>query len=235
MPKKIAIVTGGAARVGREISEYLLSNNWQVIIFYHRSEGEALAIQKLYPQAIIMPIDLAVQNDYDQIISDLTQQHGELSLLINNAAIFTNDHALQLDTKILYDHMQVNFFSPLLLSCAFAKKLEGGEGNVINIIDAQINKYHKNFFSYQLSKASLLQATKKLALQLAPFCRVNAICPGYISRRDDQNEERFSELVNSTPLKIVSQMNEICQAINFILESASVTGAEIVIDGGLQL
>lgn len=237
--EKIALITGGSTRIGKDIALSLARNNWQIVIHYNQSATEA---QKLCEQikqskgnAICIYSDLNNLQNGDEIFTEINKKLGVVSLLINNAAIFENDHLHNLSNESLNKHMQINCIAPILLAKSFVAQNPHGKLNIINLLDYLAIKITSDFFSYSLSKSALLNATKQMALQFAPACRVNAISPGYVLKNDKQSEEHFAKSVQNTPLKIATTTEQICNAIEFILKTDSMTGNNIIIDSGKHL
>lgn len=235
IPKKIALVTGGATRIGKEISLFLEKTGWYVIILYNKSSVDANLLAKESKNFFTAQCDLSELSNLDNLFTTLLKSHGKIDLLINNAAMFENDNIQNLSPYSLEKHMRINCLAPIILGKEMIKQNPQHGTNIINIIDGSASKYSSNFFSYKLSKTALLQATKEMALQLAPNCRVNSISPGYVIHSTNQTQESFSKMVNKTPLETATKTTEICAAIDFILNSPSMTGADIILDGGASL
>src|SRR5690606_37763281 len=108
-------------------------------------------------------------------------------------------------------------------------------GNIVNIIDQRVWRLTPKFFSYTLSKAGLWTLTQTMAQALAPRVRVNAIGPGPVLPSSRQSAEGFAAQVQAVPLQRQAQLSEICAAVRFILESPSMTGQMIALDGGQHL
>jgi len=237
--KKIALITGGSTRIGKEVALFLSENNWQVVIHYNHSATEAqklcASINQAEGKAICIHSDFNKLKYGDAICAEINSKIGLVSLLINNAAIFENDNFLELSNASLDKHMQINCIAPILLAKSFVEQNPYKKLNIINLLDCSATKIKNGFFSYNLSKSALLNATKKMAVQLAPSCRVNAISPGHVLKNDKQSEEHFTKMVQNTPLKMATSTDQICNAIDFIIKTDSMTGNNIIIDSGEHL
>ena len=237
--EKTAFITGGSTRIGKDIALFLARNNWQVVIHYNKSATEAQklceSIKQTKGNAICIHSDLNNLQNGDEIFAEINKKFGRVSLLINNAAIFENDHLLNLSNESLNKHMQINCIAPILLAKSFVEQNPHEKLNIINLLDCTAIRITNDFFSYGLSKSALLNATKQMALQFAPTCRVNAISPGYVLKNDRQSEEHFSKSVQNTPLKIATTTEQVCNAIEFIIKTESMTGNNIILDSGEHL
>jgi len=223
--KKIALVTGAAKRIGREIAFHLASKGWHIAIHYNLSEKEAIVTHNKIPNSTLVQADLNRLESIDSFFLEVQQKVGDPTLLINNASIFERDQK-QITVEKLTSHMNINCFAPILLSQKFSS-LSKDKKNIINIVDSFIHNPTKNFLSYNLSKIGLLYATKCLATQLSPNCRVNSISPGMVIAPENKEEkEIFKNLINSNKHKETS-IKDILDAIDTILETESMNGEDI--------
>lgn len=239
-PPGTALVTGGGRRIGRAIAQGLAARGWAVAIHHGRSrdEAEALAaaIRAEGGRAMTLGADLADPSALDGLIDRAAQALGPVSLLVNNASLFEPDDAASVDAAGFDAHMAVNLRAPVLLARAFAARLpEGMEGNIINIIDQRVWRLTPRFLSYTLSKAGLWTATRTLAQALAPRIRVNGIGPGPTLPNDRQAPGDFEAQVRAVPLARAPGMAELQRAVQFIIETPSLTGQMLALDGGQHL
>jgi len=234
------MVTGAAKRVGQAIALDFASRGWSVAVHYRKSEREAhevvAKISSKGGTAIAIRADLAREEEVQQLVRLATRALGPLFCLINNASTFERDGALDA-TRASWDlHMEGNLRAPLVLIQHFVRQLEpGDQGNVISIIDQRVWNLTPHFVSYTVSKAALWTLTRTLALALAPTVRINAIGPGPILPSIHQTKESFGRLCATLPLQRGTTPEEICRAIQFILESPAMTGQMIALDGGQHL
>jgi NAD(P)-dependent dehydrogenase (short-subunit alcohol dehydrogenase family) len=103
---------------------------------------------------------------------------------------------------------------------------------VINLLDQRVWNLTPHFTTYTLSKAGLWTLTRTLAMALAPRIRVNGIGPGPTLRNERQSEAHFREQWENVPLARPTSPDEVCAAIRFILDTPSMTGQMIALDGG---
>jgi NAD(P)-dependent dehydrogenase (short-subunit alcohol dehydrogenase family) len=156
--------------------------------------------------------------------------------LINNASVFESDDAMTADNDSWDKHLEVNLHAPFLLSQALAKSLDGiVAGNIINIIDQRVLKLNPQYLSYTLSKSGLWTLTRTLAQSLAPTIRVNAIGPGPTLASIHQNDDDFQRETTSVLLGRGPDPKEIASTIAYILDTPSLTGQIIALDGGQHL
>jgi NAD(P)-dependent dehydrogenase (short-subunit alcohol dehydrogenase family) len=131
-----------------------------------------------------------------------------LNCLINNASLFENDNLQNFSEKGFTKHLNINLKAPAILIQNFKKLLKNSEGNIINIIDQRVEKLTPYFFSYTLSKSSLVTLTKTAAMRLAPNIRVNGISPGPTLKNARQSKSHFKKQWKSILLKKKSKVRK---------------------------
>ena len=182
-----------------------------------------------------MPISSRLE-DLAPLIEACGERLGTPTCLINNAACFEWDLLDSLTAESWAMHLDVNLRAPVFLTQAFARALPAHvSGNVINVIDQKVWRLNPDYFSYTIAKSALWTATQTLAQALAPRIRVNAIAPGPVLPARDQTEAEFAAECRSTLLKRVVSMDDVTGAVRFLLETPSITGQMIALDGGQHL
>jgi NAD(P)-dependent dehydrogenase (short-subunit alcohol dehydrogenase family) len=234
------LVTGAGRRLGRAIALDLAQSGWRVGVHYSTSAAEASRlvgeIEAMGGQAAMLQADLARLEDLVPLIGSCTESLGPPTCLINNAACFEWDSVESLDAATWAMHLDVNLRAPVFLTQAFARALPAHvSGNVINVIDQKVWRLDPDYFSYTIAKSALWTATQTLAQALAPRTRVNAIAPGPVLPARDQTEAEFAEECRSTLLKRAVSTDDVTRAVRFLLETPSITGQMIALDGGQHL
>ena len=234
------LVTGGARRIGREIASDLARAGWRVVIHHNSSQDDAHSLEKSLRdaggEAVALQCDLSDWQQAASLIKASVDAIGPLTCLINNASLFEQDEIESLDEALWQSHIAINLRAPVQLAQAFAAALPAElEGNIINIIDQRVWRLTPKFFSYTISKAALWTATQTLAQGLAPRIRVNAIGPGPTMPSPRQSADKFDDQQRSVPLQRGPEVDEIIQAVRFILDAHSMTGQMIALDGGQHL
>jgi NAD(P)-dependent dehydrogenase (short-subunit alcohol dehydrogenase family) len=237
---QLALITGGAVRIGRAIALRMAKSGFSVAVHYNRSKPEAeavvAAILEMGGTAACFQAEIGNHTQVEALIPAVNRAMGPLTCLVNNAAHFVDDRLPDLTSASLEAHLAVNLKAPLFLSQAFAAQLPDGEsGNVINIIDQRVLRPNPLFFSYTLSKSVLWAATKTMAQALAPRIRVNAIGPGPALGNSYQSEEEFEDERSAMPLGHGTAPEEIADTVLFILRAGAMTGQMIALDGGQHL
>ena len=234
----IALITGAGKRIGQHIARELAKAGWDIAGHYNSSkEGISDLAQEVKSsgrQLIPVQADLTDDQAVNAILPTITANLGAPSLLINNASLFAKDDITSLDSTLFDAHMAINLKAPLMLAKALSENLKG-KGNIINITDQRVFNPGSDFLTYTLSKTGLATATKTLAQALAPNIRVNAIAPGPVLQSIHQSAQEFAAECQATPLGHGTSLDEIVKAVHFILETPSMTGETIHLDGGQRL
>ena len=230
--RKLALVTGAAIRVGRYIAKRLAQLGYKIAVIYNNSASEAEEL-KIELSAIteisIYKVDLTNEIEVLNAINKIENEMGNIDVLINNASIYQNDNLYNSEINDIKNNFNIHVLSPLLLGRTIKS------GNIINILDAEIEHQLSKFFSYSLSKKTLHQLTKMMAFNMAPEVRVNSIALGPILFKSGQVREVFENLIVKSPLKKSASMEDLFKTIEFILNVSSITGQCIFLDGGIHL
>ncbi len=232
MSQKLALITGSSERLGKAMALKLAYNGWKIALHYNTSEKAAYEFAKeLLPTTDVMlfKADLSIEEQVVKLKEEVDEQMGEVTLLINNASIYKNDNITNLNSYNLEQNLNLHLSCPLYL----ARSMKSG--NVINIIDADIAHNMHKFFSYSLSKKALFELNKMMAYSLAPNIRVNAIAPGPILFKEGQDRELFDRLIAEAPLKNKASIEDLYNSIMFLINTPSITGQCIFLDGGRHL
>jgi NAD(P)-dependent dehydrogenase (short-subunit alcohol dehydrogenase family) len=222
---RVAIVTGAGKRVGRILAEGLLADGWQVVAHVRRPEDE------VPPGAIRAAADLADGKAAAEVI--LAACPAPPCLLVNNAARFAADSLDAFSPDELAAHMAVNVAAPALLTAAFAAAGGVGDRLVVNILDAKLAAPNPDFLSYTLSKAALAALTTLSAQSLGgQGIRVNAVAPALMLLSDGQSAENFERTHAFNPLGRGVEPQDVLRALRFLVDSPSLTGETLTLDGG---
>jgi NAD(P)-dependent dehydrogenase (short-subunit alcohol dehydrogenase family) len=238
--KNVALVTGGARRIGRCLVERLAREGYAVAIHCHRStqaaEEIAAAIRSTGGEAAVVQADLADASAVGGLVDSAARALGPVTLLVNNASEFQPDEVQTLSQERWDHHFAVNLRAPSFLARDFARQLPSDrEGCIINIVDQRVWKPTPQFFSYTLTKAALFTATQTMAQALAPRIRVNAIGPGPTLSNERQAAEDFAKQSDAVLLGHGGTPDEIADAVLYLARARSVTGQMIAVDGGQHL
>lgn len=238
--KPVALVTGGAKRIGAAIVEDLAAHGFAVAIHANTSLDEArhlaARIRERGGEAVAVAGDLTDAASMPGLVDAAAAALGPVQLLINSASVFKPDTAMQHDAAQWDAHFTVHVKAPVLLAARMAVLLpEGMEGLVVNIIDQRVWRLTPHYFSYTLSKAALWTATQTMAMAHAPRIRVNAIGPGPTLANERQEPADFQAQVDGVPLRRAPSLDEFGATIRHFWAARSITGQMIALDSGQHL
>lgn len=236
---KTAFITGAATRVGRAMALALGEMGYNIALHFATSEAEAQHTAALLRdsgrKAALVQGKLEDMNAAQWLADAQQQLHAPIGLLINNAGLLEREELPEFTAERFERQMHIHLKAPLLLSQAFTAQLpENAHGHIINITDScEGMSLSANFLSYTLAKKGLNEATRLLAISLAPRIRVNAIAPGLTLPRNEAEQAMFMRLQQRIPLKRTSSPDEVVNALRFLLTTPSITGQVIALNGGL--
>lgn len=240
--RRVAIVTGAAQRIGREVASTLARAGWNIVVHYRKSADEAAqAVGELARHGgrhCRLRADLALESETRMLFAEAVATMGRVDAVINNAALFDYDDAQSFGTSQLLEHMLPNLAAPVILAQELHRHVceRGcGQGVVVNLLDQKLGNPNPDFFSYTLSKSALKTATTLLAKSLAPLVRVVGLSPGLTLPSHLQTEDEFHSTHRLAPLGQASTPADIARAVLFLLDSPAITGIDLAVDGGQHL
>lgn len=240
LPKKSALVTGGARRIGRAICDGLANLGFSIAVHANSSLDEAESFARSLRDsgidAVALQADLRSEEATLNLIRQANQRLGGLGVIVNNASVFQPDWVTDFERETWDSHFDVHVRAPSILAGEFGRLLGGQEkGLIVNIIDQRVWAPTPNYYSYMLSKAAMLMATKTMAMSLAPRIRVNAIGPGPTLPNTRQTQADFEKQTSALLLGKGPDLSEFARTIAYFHGAPSVTGQMIALDGGQHL
>jgi NAD(P)-dependent dehydrogenase (short-subunit alcohol dehydrogenase family) len=238
MTQPLALVTGGAHRLGKAFALTLARMGYSIALHYRGSVVEAektvKEIRALGVDCLEIRADLTIPSKVDFLCSMLDEFHAPLKILVNSAAVMPVGASRDLELQDWDAALDLNLRAPFLLAQQAAKRMTDG-GLIVNISDVAAQKVWSHYPSYAVSKAGLETLTRLLARSLAPSIRVNAIAPGLVLPSDVVTKEQWEQLIERLPLKRAATLDEITDTLQFLINNEYITGQTIVVDGGYSL
>jgi pteridine reductase len=237
---KVALVTGGARRVGAEIVRRLHAAGADVLVHHHTSVREAAALVATLEagradSAQAVALDLLDTARLPALVEAAQRRFGRLDILVNNASTFYPTPVGEITETDWDDLLGTNLKAPLFLSQAAAPALRAARGLVLNIVDIHGLRPLRRHPVYGVAKAGLIMLTRSLARELGPEVRVNAIAPGPVmwpatAGADAALQEK---IVSRTLLRRNGSAADIARtALFFAADAPFVTGQVLPVDGG---
>lgn len=235
---KVALVTGGAHRVGKAIALALAQEGADIALHYGRSaaaaQETAAAIRALGRAVSVHQADLSRWDEAVALGQAALAAFGRVDILVNSASSFVPNDYLS-TTEADFDlALDVNVKGPFALSQVIARAMIAGEGGVIvNIVDEGALYPWRTHVAHGISKAALLALTRAQALNLGPKVRVNAVCPGPVLKPPDYTDEAWEALRRTNPLRALGTAEQVAETVLFLIAGPQfINGECIVLDGG---
>ncbi|HEX5792307.1 MAG TPA: pteridine reductase, partial [Rheinheimera sp.] len=222
----VALITGSAKRLGRQMIQTLHSAGYRVIIHcnHSRPEAENLAAslnQQRPDSAAVVQANLLDEAHWPVLIQQILACFNRLDALVNNASSFFPTPVATANTAQWQDLFGSNVKAPYFLCQALAPQLAKQQGAIINMVDIHAEKPLAQHSLYCMAKAALLMMTKSLARELAPTIRVNGIAPGAILWPPEQSvvlqEQDKAAILAQIPLQQLGTPQDIAQTLLFLL------------------
>lgn len=231
------LITGGARRLGRAIALDIATYGAHILLHYNHSDEQAQdtleKIEELGGKCTLLKADLSIADQAQGLILRAVEKVGPVDFLINNASVFPQNGVNDLSFSDLEGNFKVNTYAPLLLCREFA--CQKRKGAIINMLDTRIHSYDREHVAYHLSKQALYSLTRMLAWEYAPHVRVNGIAPGIILPPPGEGMEWLDKMRHTNPLDSYGSVEDIADAVLFLLASEFITGDIIHVDGGRHL
>ncbi len=235
--KPVALVTGGAVRIGRAVVERLAQEDIRVVIHCRRSLKQARALARSLAaqghEAAVVQGALDSQAACERVMREAHGKFGRLDYLVNSAAVFTKETIGTITERSLLAEFWPNLFAPVLLTQAFARLAR--KGQVVNLLDRRVASHDPACLPYLLTKKALQAFTSSAALALAPRIRVHAVAPGPVLPPPGRGMGYLKEHAGRIPLGRPPAPSDIAEAVLTLLRSRSSTGQVWFVDGGQHL
>ncbi len=236
---KVAIITGGARRIGRTVALELHKENIDIVLHYRNSAQDAAELANELNASrenscVLVQGELNDETVLEKIITTAIEHFGRLDILVNNASSFYPTPIEKITDGQWNDLFASNLKAPAFLCKYATPELRKNNGCIVNIIDVYANRPLANHPIYCAAKAGLQSLTKSLAADLAPDIRVNGVSPGAILWPEDDSGVAPQEvLLKRIPMNRLGDPNDIAQTIVFLsCKAPYITGQIIAVDGG---
>lgn len=233
---RVALVTGGARRVGRAIALALAGRGVRLAVHYHASDGGAAEVVRaasaLGVDAWAVRADLREPGAPRALVAAVVAHFGVLDVLVNSAAVMVRTPLADVSVAQWDDIFALNLRAPFFCAQAAAGAMGARGGVIINIADLAGLESWPAYLPHGISKAGVIHMTRALARALAPAIRVNAIAPGTVLLPEDWGAEDAARLVSTTPLRRLGAPEDVGRAVLYLLDADYVTGDVLLVDGG---
>ncbi len=235
----VAVVTGGARRLGRHLCDRLAARGYRVVIVYRSSAADAESLCAELTarghEARAVRADISVRGDVERIFRDVASREGRVDLLVNNVGNYNPQDVTALDPDV-WDATIASNLSGAYYCCYHALRHMPDGGQIISIGMAGLEgiRANRRGADYYVSKTGLLVITRALAAGYAERqIRVNMVSPGQLDNSIDLPPP--DEIGREVPIGRAGTMRDISQAVEYLLDAPYVTGVNIDVSGGYRL
>ncbi len=243
--RKVSLVTGSTKGIGRATIVEFAKNNYDVVINYYNEGGkeEALELKKYientyYVKALAIKADVRDEIAVKKMIQEIIKVFGKIDCLVNNAGIALDKEFEERKVEDWINTLNTNLIGPFLVSkYAGLEMMKKKQGKIINVSSTNgINSFFPTSIDYDASKAGLINLTHNLALQFSPYINVNAVAPGWVNTKMNQDlpKELIKEEKEKIYLKKFAEPEQIAKVIIFLASNdANYINSEVIkVDGG---
>ncbi len=228
--EKVVIVTGAGHGIGAATAVRLAREGWEVVLA--DIDGAELTNVAKPANGHAVVCDVGVEADVQHLVDETLSQFGRVDAIVSNAGINPRGPISELTLETWNRVLAVNLTAAFLLARAAERPLRDAKGAMVLIASTRAHMSEPDTLPYSASKGGLVALTHALAMTLAPV-RVNCISPGWIDT--GKSGPLASEDHAQHPVGRVGQTDDIAAAVSYLLSDGSgfITGAELIIDGGM--
>ncbi|MEJ1105714.1 MULTISPECIES: SDR family oxidoreductase [unclassified Kribbella] len=240
---RVVLVTGATKGIGLGIAMELAAAGDRVLLNYRRDLEQAKQaleqVRECRPEAELIQADVAEPAEVDQMFRRIRAEYGRLDGLVSNAGISNDGYALMMGEQKWRSVLDTNLTGSFLV-CRAAARLMAVQrtGAIVAVASTSGVNAPAGQVNYAASKAGVLAMVRVLAKELGSFgVRVNAVIPGFVDTAMTRSmpQDQLAAFLERVPLGRIGTPADVAPVVRFLLgaESAYVTGASVVIDGGL--
>lgn len=246
MNRKTVLVTGSSRGIGRSTIMLFAQNNYDVVINYVNDYESALSLKsevetKYGVDALCIKADVSEEVEVSNMVDEIISKFGHIDCLVNNAGIAIDTTFEDKTVENFRRTINTNLIGTFLVSKYVGREmLKNESGSIINVSSTNgIDTVYPESLDYDASKAGVISLTKNLAIQYAPYIRVNSVAPGWVMT--DMNKELDSDFIKSEEEKILlkrfAKPEDIAKVIYFLAsDDACYINSEIIrVDGGFYV
>lgn len=239
----IALVTGSSRGIGRSIICEFARRGIDVVINYYKNEDKAKELEKEIKskykvRVMSISCDVSKEEDVRSMFDKIIDEFGSIDILVNNAGVCRDSMFTDIKIKEFRRILDVNLIGTYLCSkYAYLYMKENKKGVIINISSTNaIDTYYPESAAYDASKSGVISLTHNMAVEFAPFIRVNCVCPGWV--KTDMNKDLDFDQIDTEKKKILlnrfGEVDEIAKVVVFLAskDASYINDSIIRIDGG---
>lgn len=238
---KVAVITGSARGIGKEIARKFLAEGAKVVISDVNAEACAETAQEFGANALAVPCNVTVQAEVDNLVAQVKEKLGSIDILVNNAGVTRDGLFIRMKEADWDLVLDINLKGTFLMSQAVAVvMMKQRAGKIVNLASVSGLFGNAGQANYAASKAGVVSLTKVMARELASRnVNVNAIAPGFIktAMTDKLSEEIKVSINKQIPFNRMGEVEDVANTAVFLAsaKAAYITGQTIAVCGGLTM
>ncbi len=237
---RVAVITAGAKRLGRTITEALAEVGYHVVLTYRGPTADADAtvasVRAMGVRALAVRADVANARDVEGVLTAALAEFGRVDVLVANAGAFRRTPVTTITERDWDEMLTHNLRTAFLCAHRFGLHMrEHGGGTIVTLADVAGIRPWADYLPYSIAKACVIALTQGLAKELAPAVRVNAIAPGPVLFPERFDVAAKAREVSRTLLKREGDPRNIANAVVALVANDYITGAVLPVDGGRVL
>jgi NAD(P)-dependent dehydrogenase (short-subunit alcohol dehydrogenase family) len=231
--RKVALVTGAANGIGRAIALHLLDTGWCVAALDLPKTRLAPPFRGWARSSMTIEADVTDETAMRDAVRAAIERFGRLDAVVSNAGIMIRRPIRRLSLEDWWHVIDTNLTATFLLAKAAARALRTTKGSIVTIASTRALMAEPNIESHAASKGGLVALSHALAISLGPDVRVNCVSPGWIATSDTRLKRKDH---TQHPAGRVGRPQDVAEMVAFLLDgekSGFITGANVVVDGGM--
>jgi 3-oxoacyl-[acyl-carrier protein] reductase len=242
---KAALITGGGRGIGARTAFLFAEEGARVGVVDIRDEGLKEAVAEAKQKGFELKAfvgDVSKKDQIERVIYEFVQEFGRIDVLVNNAGIAISKPFLEKGIEDWVKTLEVNLIGVFLCSQAAARyMLKQKSGKIVNISSIRGIDHcgREGIMDYSASKGAVINLTKTMAKELAPYINVNTVAPGHTNTEMTKSlpEEIKRNMIEGSYLKRLAEPEDIAKAILFLASNDAdfITGQILLVDGGFSL
>jgi len=242
--KKVVLVTGSSKGIGKATAIEFAKKGYNVVINYLTDKENAEKLsdylkQEYKIETLVIKADVSDETQVQNMVKEIIDVFGIINVLVNNAGIVIDKEFEDRTVEDWKRTLEVNTIGTFLVSKYVGENMmKNKNGKIINVSSTSgINICFPSSIDYDASKAAIINLTKNLAIQFAPYINVNSVAPGWVNTEMNKNlpKEIIEEEAEKIYKKRFAEPEEIAKVIVFLASEDSnyINGAVIKVDGGM--